>query len=460
MTTPPASGPHSDLSAVRRPGRRPLRRSLASRHAAASGVLLTAAVVLALGLNAWLDHPWLAGALTLLLLIPPALYLAARLDAPMLAMFRALAGTVTSFRDGDFAFSLRWRGNDELTDLVHAHNELGATLREQRRDLVQRELLLDTMVQQTPVAMLLCRADRVVYGNLAARKLLSGGRRLEGMSLAAITATSEALSQALEQGGDCLFTIPVPDGGDDDEDDTFHLVRRRFRLNGQRHELLLIRHVTAELRRQEVRTWKKVIRVISHELNNSLAPMSSLAHSGAELVRRGQYQRLEAIFETIEERAQHLDRFIHGYARFAKLPAPNLEAVDWAAFIDQLRRQARFTLIGELPRHPGRFDPAQLEQALLNLLGNAHESGSDPDAVSLQVRSTGERVVIDVADRGSGMSDRVLASALLPFYSEKRGGTGLGLALAREIAEAHGGRIGLANRPGGGLMVSLSLPGP
>jgi len=110
------------------------------------------------------------------------------------------------------------------------------------------------------------------------------------------------------------------------------------------------------------------------------------------------------------------------------------------------------------PEAPGRFDAAQLEQALTNLLRNAHESGSPPDDVELRVRRFGGRVSIDVCDRGSGMSETVLSNALLPFYSTKRGGTGLGLALVREIAEAHGGRVSLANREGGGLSVTITLP--
>jgi two-component system, NtrC family, nitrogen regulation sensor histidine kinase NtrY len=111
-----------------------------------------------------------------------------------------------------------------------------------------------------------------------------------------------------------------------------------------------------------------------------------------------------------------------------------------------------------LPEKAARLDAAQLEQALLNLLKNAHESGSAPEHVSLRVRRFADALRIDVSDRGSGMNDAVLANALVPFYSTKRSGTGLGLALAREIAEAHGGRIALSNRVGGGLSVTLVIP--
>jgi signal transduction histidine kinase len=117
-----------------------------------------------------------------------------------------------------------------------------------------------------------------------------------------------------------------------------------------------------------------------------------------------------------------------------------------------------FRIGGALPQEAAWIDAAQVEQALLNLLKNAHESGSNPEDVELQLRRVQDQWRIDVFDRGSGMSEAVLTQALVPFYSTKRSGTGLGLALAREIAEAHGGRILLTNRDGGGLAVTLFLP--
>lgn len=176
------------------------------------------------------------------------------------------------------------------------------------------------------------------------------------------------------------------------------------------------------------------------------------------MIRREQYQRIESIFATIEERARHLEGFINGYARFAKLPTPRLEALQWREFVERLHHHVEFRLDGELPENPLRVDAAQLEQALLNLIKNAHESGSATDQVQLRVRGLPRAFRIEVLDRGAGMSEAVLANALIPFYSTKRSGTGLGLALAREIAEAHGGSISLHNRVGGGLSVALTLP--
>ena len=459
------TGGGAAVGAVRAAPRRGLRLSLVTRWSALVCTLLALGILIALGLDHLLPHrPLLVVGLCLACMAPIAVITIRAQIQPILSLFRALEGTVTSYKDGDFSFGLHWPQNDELADLVASHNALGHVLREQRLGLVQRELLLDTMVQNTPVAMLLvgdvaspgagAGAGAIVYANIAARQLLNMGRKLEGHHLADILAqSSPALNEAMARGGDGLFT-----SGDSEDEEVYHLARRSFSLNGRRHELLLLRQLTQELRRQEVQTWKRVIRVISHELNNSLAPLTSLAHSGAELVRRGQTERLPQILETIEERTRHLETFILGYARFAKLPTPRIEACGWQAFAAQLASQVAFEVVGELPAEPAWFDPAQMEQALLNLLKNAHESGSAPQHVGLQVRSVPGMLRIDVMDRGQGMIDAVLTNALVPFYSTKRSGTGLGLALAREIAEAHGGRITLGNRDGGGLTVTLLIP--
>jgi two-component system nitrogen regulation sensor histidine kinase NtrY len=420
----------------------------------------------------WLDHGWgvtLVSSVALLLLMWWTLR---RATAPVRSLLRALAGTTSSYRDGEYNFSVYWPGNDELGDLVQAHRELGDVLREQRQGLVQRELLLDTMVQNTPVSMLLLAnggdgIQRVMFSNLAARKLLHNGWKLEGQTMQNVLETMPVeLRDAIERGGDSLFAVRGPGDADDDADEddeqVYHLSRRNFHLNGRPHDLLLIRLLTAELRRQEVQTWKKVIRVISHELNNSLAPIASLAHSGGELVRREKTERLEEVFATIEERARHLEGFIRGYARFAKLPQPQLQNVQWRQFLSGLQLQIPFRM-ADIPEDLyGRVDIAQLGQALLNLLKNAHEAcaEADPpnDDVELRLTRLPQWLRLEVLDRGKGMNEAVLQNALMPFYSTKRNGTGLGLALTREIVEAHGGRVSLQNRREGGLCVAIFLP--
>ncbi|KAF1712587.1 ATP-binding protein [Pseudoxanthomonas kalamensis DSM 18571] len=445
------------------------RRSLAGRLLLWISPLLLAAIALPLLLQRWLDDAWFSTILSAMLILPLAAWTVRRALLPLASLFRALAGSINTYRDGEYNFGVHWRSNDDLGELVQSHAELGQVLREQRQTLVQRELLLDTMVQNTPVAMLLLGSggdgvQRVAFANLAARKLLHGGWKLEGQRLDELMAHAPLeMREAMARGGDSLFAVGGEGSGEtgtgeSGDEQVYHLARRNFRLNGRHHELLLLRQLTSELRRQEVQTWKKVIRVISHELNNSLAPVASLAHSGAEMVRRGRQERLEEIFSTIEERARHLEGFIRGYARFAKLPQPHLQTVDWQDFLAGLQRQVGFRLEGDTSDVDCRIDPAQIEQALLNLLKNAHESGGDDNEVSLRVTRLPEWLRIEVMDRGSGMNDAVLQNALVPFYSTKRNGTGLGLALTREIAEAHGGRLSLHNRDGGGLCVALQLP--
>lgn len=410
--------------------------------------------------SAGVTVPWSVGALTLtaVLLLPVLWWLASSALAPLTRLLRALEGSVLSYRDGDFSMAIAApsdTGGDELAQLMRLHSALGLALREQRQQLAQRELLLDTVVQNTPLALLLVDAlGRVTYANTAARQLLAKGRSLSGTTLDALLAEAPpALAQALHSQQDQLFTVSEATG-----DENFHLSQRTLQLQGRTHRLILLRRMTRELARQEVASWKRVIRVISHELNNSLAPISSLAHSAAELARRGDLERLPGVLSSIGERASHLHGFLSGYASFAKLPTPRREVVAWSAMVERLAAHCAFTVAQPLPGEDGFFDAPQIEQALINLVKNAHEAGSPPEGVSLQVQAQGEDWRISVADRGPGMNDAVLAQALLPFYSTKRSGTGLGLALAREIVEAHGGRIALANRRDGGLRVSLFLP--
>jgi nitrogen fixation/metabolism regulation signal transduction histidine kinase len=229
-------------------------------------------------------------------------------------------------------------------------------------------------------------------------------------------------------------------------------------LNSQSHRLFLLKQLTRELSRQEVETWKKVIRVIAHELNNSLAPISSLAHSGRQLAEQPDTAQLDRVFKTIEERARHLHTFIDGYARFAKLPKPRVEAVDWSTFLRSLQATASFRIAAEPATRTAVFDATQMEQVLINLVKNAREAGAPGDSIEIHVSEHAGGWRIQVLDRGSGMADDILRGALLPFFSTKPSGAGLGLTICREVIEAHGGRISLANRRDGGLAATLWIP--
>lgn len=421
--------------------------------------MLTAALVAAAAvlLDAWLDAPVLAGASAFLLIVPLALWVTNRMLRRWSRGIRAIADGIGSLRDGDFSVSVTPTATGEIGELTSQYNALGDSLRRERLNIYQRELLLDTVVQTTPLALVLTNAsEQIVFSNIAARQLFGAGRKIEGLRFSEIMRSApSSMREAVAGGVDTLITVSV--GA---ETEIYHISHRPFSLNSQPHRLLLFKRLTREMAAQEVAIWKKVIRVIGHELNNSLAPITSLAHSGRELIAMPEPGRLARVFETIEERASHLANFIEGYARFAKLPRPRPAAIAWRSLLEGLGNSMPFRILEPLPERPVSVDAAQIEQVLINLVKNAIESGSPPDEVTLRVSEHTEGFVIEVSDRGSGLKEDVLRDALLPFYSTKSRGTGLGLTLCREIIDAHGGRLAIANRDGGGARVSVWLPAP
>jgi two-component system nitrogen regulation sensor histidine kinase NtrY len=431
-----------------------MRHSLEGKLALVCVLLVCAAAGVAVLVVAWLDNLASAFVIALAVLVPLGIFIARWFLRPVAATLLAVSDGISSIKDRDFSISIGSPAQQELRSLVESYNGLGELLRNERQSLHQRELLLDTVIHATPLAMVLTNQnDRIVYSNVAARQTFLGGRKLEGLAFGElVNAAPEPLRHAIASNEDSLFTIEG-----DGESEIYHLSQRDFLLNSQTHRLYLLNQLTRELSRQEVETWKKVIRVIAHELNNSLAPISSLAHSGRH-VEKPDPEQLQRIFRTIEDRAKHLHSFIDGYARFAKLPKPRPEPVEWKAFLRALQATSPFTIAGEPPSKPGVFDPAQMEQVLINLVKNAREAGAPPDSITVEVQPYSGGWRVQVLDRGSGMGDEVLRSALLPFYSTKAAGAGLGLTVCREVIEAHGGRISLANRSGGGLVATLWIP--
>jgi two-component system, NtrC family, nitrogen regulation sensor histidine kinase NtrY len=371
----------------------------------------------------------------------------------------ALRDGVRSFRDGDFSMRLRVDGPDELGELLRLYNQIADALGSERREIYQRELLLDALLQSAPMAAVLTAGgDRVVYGNRLARDLLGLGRRLEGRRLGEILAGGPPeLAEALAASDDALFTVRAETG-----DETYRAARRTFQISAQAHTLYTLERLTPELRRHEVQAWKHAIRVINHELNNSFAPIRSLVHSAGQVMARPEHaHRLGEIFATISERVTHLTTFLQGYAAFARIPQPARAAVPWVEFLEGVRRLVPFRIEAPLPERPGHFDPTLVQQVLINLVKNAREAGSAEEdvVVSVQLAADGG-AVLRVADRGRGMDEEVVRRSLVPFYTSKPGGTGLGLPLSNEIIEAHGGRLQLENRAEGGLLVTCRLPGP
>lgn len=422
-------------------------------------VLIAVVAVLCVSLSLAISHLdlpiWSAIVMALSVLLPLSLFLLRLVMSPINRYLQVLRDGVAGFRDGDFSLSIVADRNDELGELAALYNRIGDVLRRERQELFQRELLLDTVIQSTPWALVLTNAnDTILYANTAARKLFHHGRKMEGATFSSLLESApESLREAALAGVDGLYTI-----ADGEEPEVYHVTRNRFSLNTREHHLHLFKRLTREINRQELESWKKVIRVISHELNNSLAPIASMAHSGRVMLERGDTARLSLVFDTIDDRSQRLKGFLEDYARFAKLPLPRLEAVPLQAFLDGLRATVVFRLVDSVPTASVRFDPAQMQQVLINLIKNAHEAGGPADEVGLSVETHRGKLVLRVLDRGPGMSESVLANALLPFYSNKAQGTGLGLTLCREIVEAHEGRLALANRDGGGLEARIVLP--
>ncbi|HEY1900681.1 MAG TPA: HAMP domain-containing protein, partial [Steroidobacteraceae bacterium] len=324
--------------------------------------MMLGGAAVAVALLVYLKNPGYALLLTAAVVAVPGLLAARRAVRPVRRVLRAMQTSVACYSDGDFSVSLVVDRGDELGELLRTNNELGSALRKQRAHLVQRELLLDTVTQNSPVALILVDShERVVYGNIAARHLLHAGRSLLGADFGQILAAAPAaLRDTIASGGDGLFSTRI---GETEE--TFSLSQRGFVLQGHRHRLYLLKTLTRELSRQEVATWKKLIRVVSHELNNSLGPIASMADTGREVLRRGDPSSLVNVFAAIGERAAHLHQFVAGYAAIARLPAPRADRVAWAQLIEELARQQSFSVAAPLPQDPGWFDRLQLEQALI-----------------------------------------------------------------------------------------------
>jgi two-component system, NtrC family, nitrogen regulation sensor histidine kinase NtrY len=395
---------------------------------------------------------------TLLLSLPMTLALAFFAVRPIRRILFAVSEGLLGFRERDFGLRLVAEREDEAGEVVKRFNALGEMLRREHHDTYQRQILVETVIEAAPMAIVLCNeANTVLLANVAARDLFSAGSRLDGQDFAEVLASwPEEVASAILRGDDSLLAVER-----DGARETLHASKRFFELSTQPHVLYIVKPLTRELVRQEIAVWKTTIRVISHELNNSLAPISSLVHSARAIVGRPEHaHRLEEVFATIEERTRHLKGFLDGYARFARLPTPSKQAGSWSELIEGVRALYPFELQGELPRQGGCFDPAQLQQVLINLVKNAAEAGSAADAIEVAVRTMpdgGSELM--VMDRGAGMSNGVLEKALLPFYSTKKGGSGLGLPLCREIIDAHGGRLSIEQRDGGGIAVRCWLPG-
>ena len=372
---------------------------------------------------------------------------------PFYRVLDAISAALLSYRDDDY--TVRLTDVRALRGLVDRFNQLGQRLRQDRNTFYQKELLLETILEAATFAVVLCdEPGSVVYANAAARALFASGRPLAGEAFRPILERVAPGAAADGARDGTLLTLEGPGGPE-----VLHASTRFFELNTERHTLYIFKSMTREVARQEVEVWKRTIRVVSHEVDNSLAPVSSLVASAQTILDRPEHtHRLRDILGTIHERTDHLRRFLEGYARLARLPTPRPAPVEWGKFVASLNALYPFKLEGGLPGEPGWFDAAQLQQVLVNLLKNAVESGSAHERIELRVANGPEGVEIAVLDRGSGLSDEAISRALQLFFTTKKTGSGLGLALSREIVEAHGGRLALERREGGGTAARIRLP--
>ena len=388
---------------------------------------------------------------------------------PATSILQAVSDGLLSFSEREYGMRLAVPSTDEpLGDLVRRFNKLGEVLRTEHSDRYQREILLETVLETTAMAVVLCNESlRIVYANGAARDLFGAGRKLDGEDFHAILARAPAaFREAIERETDTIFSVETAEtaetaGGIASAPETYHLARRYFQLSMQPHILFILKPLTRAILRKEADTWKRTIRVISHEINNSLAPISSLIHSGRLMLQKPEMVPRLAERSRHDRGAQHAPARVHrglrASSRACRCP-PSRRAAGMP-LIDGLRPLYSFQVEGKLPERPGMFDAGQMQQVLINLLKNAVEAGGPPEGITLSVTEIPAGAFeVRVEDRGKGMRDDVMKNALLPFFSTKPSGSGLGLPLCREIVEAHGGTLSIRPRAGGGISVVCLIP--
>ncbi len=371
---------------------------------------------------------------------------------------QTVSNLLAALREEDFSFRARSRGGDDaLSQVLFEVNTLAETLKHQRLGALEATGLLRSVMEEIDVAVFAFdQTEQLRLVNRAGEGLLGfAAERALGR-----TATDLGLGEALR--GEAPR---VMDAGFAGRPGRFEVRRSLFRQGGRPHHLLVLTNVSRALRDEERQAWQRLIRVIGHELNNSLAPIQSIAGSLETLLSRSPRpvdfdDDLRRGLAVIASRSEALARFTEAYARLARLPAPSLAPVDVA---DLIRRVTVLESRHRVVVQPGPVitllaDATQLEQALINLIRNGVEASQESDGgVRVGWRMVGGALEILVEDEGPGLP--ATANLFVPFFSTKPGGSGIGLVLTRQIAEGHGGSLTLENRPERtGVCARLRLP--
>ena len=371
---------------------------------------------------------------------------------------QSVSNLLAALREGDF--SIRARGYDRadtLGDVMAEINALGAMLQEQRLGAVEATALLGKVVQEIDVAVFAFDGSRILrLVNRAGERLLArSSEHLIGRSAADL-----GLEGCLEGSESRLLEVSFPGGSG-----RWELRQTSFRQDGLPHQLLVLSDLTRALREEERQVWKRLIRVLGHELNNSLAPIRSIAASLDQLLSREQrpvdwQEDMHRGLAIIGNRGEALSRFMEGYAQLSHLPAPKPQPLQVGAWI---RRVAGLETRIAVTLAPGpelmiEADGDQLDQLLINLLRNGVDAAmATGGGVSVGWAVKSDYLEVWVDDEGPGLPDT--GNLFVPFFTTKPHGSGIGLVFSREIAEAHGGSLTLANRVGKpGCRALLRLP--
>jgi len=367
---------------------------------------------------------------------------------------------LAALREEDFSVRARTpRGDDALGELMQEVNALSRTLRDQRLGAIEASALVRTVMTELEVAVFTFdEAERLQFVNRAGERLLA--RPLE--QLLGRTASELNLAEFLNR--ESVRTVPLTFPGGSGR---WGIRRSSFRQQGRPHQLLVLTDLSRALRDEERQAWQRLVRVIGHELNNSLAPIKSIAGTMEAMLAKTPRPEdwetdLQKGLTIIASRADSLSRFMDAYSRLARLPSPRLQPLNVAVWIrHSAGLETRLKVEVESgPEITIQADGDQLGQLLINLIRNAVEATVEArrdGKVSVSWSKSGGSLEVCVQDEGPGVTSS--ANLFVPFFTTKPGGSGIGLVFCRQIAEAHGGSLTLENREHGrGCRARLRLP--